>query len=41
MDSNGFGPRQLFAVNSSLGVPCFINEKLEQRNLKYSFRLIF
>ncbi|CAF1353982.1 unnamed protein product [Rotaria sordida] len=26
MSSNGFGPRQLFAVNGSLGLPCFINE---------------
>ena len=27
MDRNGCGPRQIFAVNSSLGLPCFINEK--------------
>ncbi|CAF3549284.1 unnamed protein product [Rotaria sp. Silwood1] len=27
MNSNGFGPRQLFSVNDSLGLPCFINEK--------------
>lgn len=26
MSSNGCGPRQLFAVNGSLGLPCFINE---------------
>lgn len=26
MNSNGCGPRQLFSVNSSLGLPCFINE---------------
>ncbi|CAF1010847.1 unnamed protein product [Rotaria sp. Silwood1] len=26
MNSNGFGPRQLFSVNDSLGLPCFINE---------------
>ncbi|CAF1015588.1 unnamed protein product [Adineta ricciae] len=26
MNSNGCGPRQLFAVNGSLGVPCFLNE---------------
>lgn len=28
MNSSGVGPRQLFAVNGSLGLPCFINEKL-------------
>ena len=28
MSANGGGPRQLFSVNSSLGLPCFINEKL-------------
>jgi serine/threonine protein phosphatase PrpC len=27
MSANGCGPRQLFAINSSLGLPCFINEK--------------
>jgi hypothetical protein len=27
MNANGCGPRQLFAVNSTLGLPCFINEK--------------
>ncbi len=27
MSSNGCGPRQLFALNSTLGIPCFINEK--------------
>ena len=27
MDSNGGGPRQLFAINSSFALPCFINEK--------------
>ncbi|CAF2738219.1 unnamed protein product [Rotaria sp. Silwood2] len=26
MSSNGFGPRQLFSVNGSFGLPCFINE---------------
>ncbi|CAF4823043.1 unnamed protein product [Rotaria socialis] len=26
MNSSGIGPRQLFAVNGSLGLPCFINE---------------
>ncbi|CAF1283631.1 unnamed protein product [Adineta steineri] len=26
MNSNSSGPRQLFAVNGSLGLPCFINE---------------
>jgi len=32
MNSNGSGPRQLFAVNGSLGLPCFINEKLVKNN---------
>jgi hypothetical protein len=27
MSSNGGGPRQLFALNSTIGIPCFINEK--------------
>ncbi|CAF0732894.1 unnamed protein product [Adineta ricciae] len=26
MNSNGRGPKQLFSLNDSLGVPCFINE---------------
>jgi hypothetical protein len=27
MNYDGCGPKQLFAVNSSFGLPCFINEK--------------
>jgi len=27
MSSNGCGPRQLFSLDDSLGIPCFINEK--------------
>jgi len=27
MSSNGGAPRQLFALNSTAGLPCFINEK--------------
>ena len=27
MNHDGCGPKQLFAVNGSLGLPCFISEK--------------
>lgn len=27
MNHDGCGPRQLFAVNGSSGLPCFVNEK--------------